>query len=84
MSSATPAEIQLSKQLQDLAKKLEVMLEKRAGKPMLFSLIIFNDIPGSRMQYVSNTDRAGVVDAMKSLLAGWGENMPDIPAHEVN
>ena len=45
----TKAEADLSKELQDLAKKLEIMLEKRAGKPMLFSLIVFNDEPGSRI-----------------------------------
>lgn len=79
----TQAEKQLSAELQDLAKNLEAMLEKRAGKPMLFSLVVFNDEPGSRMQYISNTDRECVSDALESLLAGWRDGMPDIPAHEV-
>jgi len=80
----TEAENALSMELQNLAKKLGVMLEKRAGKPMLFSLVIFNEEAGSRMQYVSNTDRECVINALKSLLIGWGEGMPDIPAHKVN
>ena len=81
--TATQAEAALSRDLQNLAKRLEVMLEKRAGKPMLFSLVIFNDEPGSRMQYISNTDRECVKNALESLLDGWREGMPDVPAHEV-
>jgi hypothetical protein len=80
----TEAEKVLSMELQSLAKKLTVMLEKRAGKPMLFSLVIFNEEPGSRMQYVSNTERECVTNALKSLLIAWGQGMPDIPAHKVN
>lgn len=81
---STEAEEKLSRELQTLAKKLEVMIEKRAGKPMMFSLVIFNEEPGSRMQYISNTERASVINALQSLLTGWGEGMPDIPVHKIN
>ena len=83
MTAPTKAEVKLSKELQDIAKKLEVTLEKRAGKKMLFSLLIFNEEEGSSMQYISNTDRESIIDALKSLLIGWDEGVADIPAHEV-
>ena len=79
----TEAERALSLELQELAAVLESKLERRAGKKMLFSLLIFNEEAGSRMQYISNTHRDSVLVAMRSLLSGWREDMPDIPAHEV-
>ncbi len=82
--STTEAEEALSRDLQQIAKKLEKIIERSAGKPMLYSLVIFNDEAGSRMQYISNTDRECVKSALTSLLLGWDGGMPDIPAHEVN
>jgi hypothetical protein len=69
--------------MQSLADTLNGLLEDIAGKPMGFSLIVFNAEAGSRMNYVSNCDRQEVINAMKSLLAGWEQGMPDIPAHEI-
>lgn len=73
----------ISEAMQALAGSLSAVLEDIAGKPMGFSLIVFNAEAGSRMNYVSNCDRQEVINAMESLLAGWKGGMPDIPAHEV-
>ena len=50
---------------------------------MGFSLVVFNAEPGSRLNYVSNCDRQEVYSALKSLIAGWEDGMPDIPSHEI-
>lgn len=78
-----PEDRAVSESMQSLADTLNGLLEDIAGKPMGFSLIVFNAEAGSRMNYVSNCDRQEVINAMKSLLAGWEQGMPDIPAHEI-
>ncbi|GAB5451855.1 MAG: hypothetical protein Hals2KO_21830 [Halioglobus sp.] len=78
-----PEDRAVSESMQALADALHGLLEEIAGKPMGFSLIVFNAEPGSRLNYVSNCDRQEVMNAMKSLLAGWEGGMPDIPAHEI-
>lgn len=62
---------------------LDSRLEAVAGQPMGFSLLIFQSVEGSRMNYVSNCDRDDVIQAMRSLLKGWEDGMPDIPGHKV-
>jgi len=79
----TNAEYKVSLELKEIAKKLEAQLRKITGQTMLFSLIIFNTEEGSRMSYVSNASREDVIDAMKSLIEGWENGMPDIPAHKI-
>ena len=74
----------VSEAMQEIASEIAERLEGIAGKPMGFSLIVFNAEAGSRMNYCSNCDRAEVINAMRSLLIGWGEGMPDIPAHKVS
>ena len=76
------ADIEVSKNLKNIAKQLSKRIDKSAGKPMMFSLVIFNDEPGSEMQYISNAEREGVQKALKSLLDGWDKGMPDIPNHD--
>ena len=78
-----PEDRAVSESMQSLADTLNGLLEDIAGKPMGFSLIVFNAEAGSRMNYVSNCDRQEVINAMKSLLAGWEQGMLDIPAHEI-
>jgi hypothetical protein len=80
----SPEDMAVSESMQILAKLLGGMLEDIAGKPMGFSLLVFNAEEGSRMNYVSNCDRDEVHTALKSLLAGWEAGMPDIPSHEIN
>lgn len=80
----SPADIAVSESMQALAGSLDSLLRDIAGQRMGFSLIVFNAEENSRMNYVSNCDRAEVEAALKSLLAGWEQGMPDVPAHEVN
>ena len=78
-----PEDMAISENMQALAGSLSDLLEEIAGKPMGFSLVVFNAEPGSRMNYVSNCDRQEVYSALKSLIAGWEAGMPDIPSHEI-
>ena len=78
------ADRKVSEQLRQIADELDSRLEDAAGQHMNFSLLVFQTEPGSRMNYISNTRREDVVQAMRSLLQGWGEGMPDIPAHDVS
>jgi hypothetical protein len=73
----------MPKQLRNVAKFLDIKLSEIAGRKMLFSLLIFNTESGSRMSYISNTNRDDVIAAMKALIDGWENGMPDIPAHKI-
>ena len=75
-------EEKVSIELGTIADELSARLSEVAGQHMNFSLLVFQTEPGKRMQYVSNTRRDDVIAAMKSLLHGWEQGMPDIPAHE--
>lgn len=78
-----PEDMAISENMQALAGSLSDLLEEIAGKPMGFSLVVFNAEAGSRMNYVSNCNRQEVYGALKSLIAGWEAGMPDIPSHDV-
>lgn len=60
------------------------MVEEIAGQPMAITMIVFNAEPGSRLNYISTCEREKAIEVYKALLEGWGEGMPDVPAHEVN
>lgn len=77
----TPEE-KVSAELQSIAAELSERIDAVAGQHMNFSLLVFHTKPGSRMNYISDTNREDVVNAMKSLLQGWDKGMPDIPAHK--
>jgi len=83
MSSLHPADKAVSEAMQQLADELSERLEQIAGQKMMFSLCVFNSAPGSRINYVSNCDRSDVANCWKSMLHGWEQGMPDIPAHKV-
>jgi len=74
----------VSEQLRDIADELDKRLLDVAGQSMNFSLLIFQAEEGSRMNYISNCERDSVLQALKSLVHGWEQGMPDIKAHEVN
>lgn len=76
--------IRLSRNLQSVARDLDRRLERDAGGPMLFSLIVWSNGRGQRTQYVSNVTRPDAVKALEELLERWrNPDMPDVPAHEV-
>ena len=82
MGLSTP-DRKISESLRGVADGLDEALEEIAGQKMQFSLIVFQTEPDSRMNYISNCQRDDVVAAMKSLLDGWEQGMPDIKAHEL-
>ena len=79
MSSSTI----VSKNLQHLARLISGQLKNMTGERLGFSLVVFNNEPGERVNYVSNCDRADVAAALRELLEHWEKGMPDIPAHKV-
>ena len=79
----SPEDMAISENMQALAGSLSDLLEEIAGKPMGFSLVVFNAEAGSRLNYVSNCDRQEVYSALKSLISGWEAGMPNIPSHKI-
>ncbi|MEW8508894.1 MAG: hypothetical protein AB2598_19565 [Candidatus Thiodiazotropha sp.] len=82
MSLSSPDK-RVSENLQAIAARLEKELEEVAGQPMRFSLCVFNSEPGSRINYISNCNRTDVSNAWLSMIEGWMDGMPDIPAHKL-
>lgn len=82
MPTAKPDRL-VSESLREIADELSTKLEQVAGQPMSFSLVVFNAVAGSRMNYISNCRRDDAHAALKSLITGWEQGMPDIPAHKV-
>ena len=81
MPHVAQPDVLVSKQLQNIFKKLESDVEAVAGQKMTISLCVFNSVPGSRINYISNGNRQDIAGALMSMVKGWGEGMPDIPAH---
>ena len=79
----TSPENKVSQNLQAIAAEIEDRLQEVAGQRMLFSLVVFNTTPGTRMNYISNGDRDDVATALRNLLESWDQGMPDVPAHKV-
>jgi len=78
------ADRKISEQLRDIADELDKRLKDVGGQPMKFSLLIFQTEQNSRMSYISNCVRDDVAEAMKLLLRGWEDGMPDVEAHKYN
>ena len=68
----------LSIELQDIAARLNSLLEQAAGEPCAFVLVCQAD---GVAQYVSNTQRPDGQELLESLLARWKAARADIPAH---
>lgn len=80
-SGNSDAAIRVSRILQPLASELQTVLNKTAGEPTLFCLVVFTPV---RCNYISNGKREDVKEALQELLDGWAAGMPDVPAHKVN
>ena len=76
-------EANVSKDLQEIFGKLLAEINESAGAEMSVSLCVFHTKPGSRINYISNMDRKDVAMCWKSMIRGWEQGMPDIPAHKV-
>jgi len=75
---------EVSRELQEIFTRLLHDIERVAGREMSVSLCIFNSEPGSRINYISNCDREDVAIAWASMIKGWKDGMPDIPAHKIS
>jgi len=79
----SPADKIVSENLKDIADDLTLKLKDLTGEDMQFSLCVFNPVAGSRINYISNCRRDDVANCWRSMLRGWDDGMPDIPAHEL-
>lgn len=78
MSDST---VKISQSMHGLASGIDDALEEITGERLGFTLIVFTPV---RASYISNCERAEVIKEIKTLLEYWKQDMPDIPAHEVN
>ena len=72
------ASLRLSVRLQDIAQSLADVLDKVAGEPIPFVLVLSAD---KTAQYISNCARKDGRELIESLLARWMAGRADIPAH---
>ncbi|PZU87888.1 MAG: hypothetical protein DI527_18135 [Chelatococcus sp.] len=69
----------VSRDMQRLARLLDVEIQHVAGERVAFSLFVWTR---GRCSYVSSgTDRAQIISVLESMIARWKAGMPDVPAH---
>lgn len=78
------SDIEISKKLEGIFDRLLKDIEKETGAKPAVSLCIFAEEDGGRMNYIANTERKGVILAMKSLIAAWESGMEDVKTHQVH
>ena len=71
--------IQLSRDLQGIAADLSKQIERSAGEPVAFTLLVYTE---GRASYISSATREESVREIKHLLELWDQGMPDVPAHD--
>jgi len=76
----TPQTIAVSKEMQNLARRLDKDIQSVTGTRFAFMLIVFT--PG-RASWINTVKREDAIQQLEDLLALWKADMPDIPAHEV-
>lgn len=77
-------EIEISKNLQDIAQQVSAQLKAITGQEVGFFLLVGNTEAGGRTNYISNMDRAQSVEVMLDLLNRWASGMKDLPAHKLS
>jgi hypothetical protein len=83
MPLAPAKKARLSRALQRIARKVNMMLTQETGEEIGFSLIIWGSFGEDNMiQYVSNVNREDCILHLAELLNSWKSDMPDIPYHE--
>jgi len=73
------ATINLSKELNNIAKKLDSMIENASGERVGFTLIVYTP---ERASYIGSVERKYAIEQMEHLIELWKSEMPDIPAHD--
>lgn len=79
-------DINLSRELKRLAKKIFDLVELELGEPHLIGLVIqpySRDGAGesAELQYISNGSRDFMRGAFRALVTKWDSGEPDIPPH---
>jgi hypothetical protein len=77
--------VKVSAALQAIAGGLEDVLADTAGTRVGFVLLVmpFGEPTGQRANYISNCDRACMIEAFTELLEHWKAGGPMLPAHQV-
>lgn len=76
------AAVKVSRKLQDVAHNLDADLQEIAGERQTFSLFVWTE---GRANYISNSkNRAEIKRVLLSIIEGWDDGAPDVPAHEVS
>lgn len=72
---------EVSKHLKGVASALQELFGDGQG----FMLVVFNNAPNGRTNYVSNCARSDVRQAVDELFNYWdNDEGDDVPSHEVN
>lgn len=74
------AALKVSRELQQIAQRLDGDLERVAGTRVGFTLFVWTD---GRSNYISTADRAEMIAVLEQHIAGWKQGAADMPAHEV-
>lgn len=79
------ADVLVSIELADIAKKLSALLDEASGgHHMAFTLMVWSTEPNGRMSYIANCDRHLVKSAMEDMLKKWSTPEHGGPAHVYN
>jgi hypothetical protein len=72
--------IDISRSLKGIAETLDRSIESIAGERIGFTLLVFTE---GRASYISSVSRHESIREIKNLLSLWGQDLPDVPAHEL-
>lgn len=85
-------DVRVSRRLQDLARRLRVLVKEELGEDMGFGLVVFpwSDSPvhplapgaPAEFQYISNAPRSHMHGCLRALVEKWDAGMADVPPHE--
>lgn len=73
--------VRVSLVLQDIARELDDRIAGVAGVRTPFSLFVWTR---PRCSYIATCDRDAVIATLETMIAGWKNGMPDVPAHQVS
>lgn len=86
---ADAIDIRLSQRMQRIARRVHKVLEQEMPEaPLGFGLVVFplaergEPLRKVEYQYISNTKREHMHEAMRSMVAKWDAGHVDVPPHE--
>lgn len=81
MSKVAASTLAISRELQNIAKRLDKDLEGVAGERVCFSLFVWCE---GYANYVSTKHRAQIIPVLEAMIARWKAGDPQPPVHKVN